>query len=99
MSTVERALAIQRLQIASELQRSALERHAAGLQPAFDVLDQARAGARWLGRHPEVLAGAAAFLLATSSDVRRTAWRWGGRALFVWRLWRDSKRWLQQPSR
>ena len=98
MNAVEIALAKQRLQLEVAAQRAALGTHVVGLQPAFQVLDQAHAGARWCGRHPEILASAVAVLVITRADTRRFAWRWGRRAFVAWRVWRDSRRWLDTPA-
>ena len=94
MNAVEIALAKQRLQLESAAQRAAMGEHATGLEPAFQALDQAHAGLHWLGRHPEVLAGAVILLATTRADSRRFLWRWGHRAFVVWRVWRDGRRWL-----
>lgn len=98
MSAVEIALAKQRLQLEAAAQRVALLEHATGLEPAFQALDQAHAGACWLGRHPAVLAGAVAVLAATRDDTRRFVWRWGRRAFVAWRFWRDGRRWLHSQQ-
>lgn len=98
MNAVELALAKQRLQLASAAQRTALAEHTAGLMPLCATLDQVHAGTRWLGRHPEVLAGAVAFLAVTRNDSRRFVWRWGRRAFVAWRLWRDGNRWLAKQA-
>lgn len=98
MNAVELALAKQRLVLASRAQRSALAQHAAGLTPLFDAADQVRSGVRWVRRHPEVVAGGVAVLLAARPGARRFAWRWGRRAFLAWRLWRDSERWLETPA-
>ena len=96
MSAIERALAQQHLQLEAARQRETLAGHVKALQPIFDAADRVRAGTRWLGQHPEVLAGGLAFLAVTRPGVRRLVWRWGRRALFAWGLWRDHRRWLQQ---
>ena len=94
MNAVEIALAKQQLRLESATQRAALVDHATGLEPACHALDQAHAGIHWLGRHPEVLAGAVTLLAATRADSRRFIWRWGRRAFVAWRVWRDGRRWL-----
>lgn len=96
MNAIELALTKQRLQLDAAAQRAALSEHAAGLLPAFHALDQVRDGARWLGRHPELLAAGVALLATTRADARRFVWRWGRRAFIAWRVWRDSERWLQK---
>lgn len=94
MNAIECALARQRLQLAAAAQRDALARHAAGLAPLFAAADQAQAGIRWARRNPEILAAMTALMLAVRPASRRFAWRWGRRAFFAWRAWRDSERWL-----
>lgn len=96
MAALELALAKQRLQLEAAAQRDALSAYANGLKPLFDAGDQAQAAAQWLGRHPEVLATAVAFLVATRADARRFVWRWGRRAWIAWKLWRNGERWLKQ---
>ena len=98
MNAVEIALAKQRLQLEVAAQRKALGAHVVGLQPTFQVLDQAHAAARWCGRLPEILASVLAVLVATRGDTRRFAWRWGRRAFVAWRFWRNGRRWLDTPS-
>jgi len=97
MNAIELALEKQRLQFASSAQREAITRHTAGLQPLFDVADQVQTVARWLRQHPEVVAGSVAVLAAAQPRARRFFWRWGRRAFIVWKLWRDSERWLDTP--
>ncbi|MBA3033835.1 MAG: YqjK-like family protein [Gammaproteobacteria bacterium] len=99
MNAIELALKKQRLELDATAQREALAQHAAGLTPLFDVADQVNSGVRWVGRHPEVVAGILALLLAARPGVRRFAWRWGRRSFVAWRLWRNGDRWLNQPSR
>lgn len=90
------ALEKQRLQLQAASQREMLARHAAGLRPLFDTADQIAAGARWIGRHPEAVAGGVAVLAAVRPGVRRFFWRWGRRAFFAWGLWRDSDLWIDR---
>jgi hypothetical protein len=97
MNAIELALKKQRLQVAATAQREALTLHLAGLQPLFNVADQAQAGVRWISRHPEVVAGGVAVLAAARPGARRFIWRWGRRTLVAWQLWRDSERWLDTP--
>ncbi len=99
MNAIEFALKKQLLVLDAAAQREALTRHAAGLAPLFDVADQVNAGARWVGRHPEVVAGLLALLVAVRPGLRRCAWRWGRRGFIAWRLWRKGKHWLNQPTR
>lgn len=94
MNAIELALARQRLQHEAGMQRASLAAHAAGLQPLFDAADSLQAGARWVNRHPEVVAGGVAVLVATSRRTRQFLWRWAKRGIVGWRLWRESDRWL-----
>lgn len=94
MNAIELALAKQRLGFEAAAQREALARHAAGLRPLFDAADQVQAGARWVRRHPEVAAGTLALVAATRPRARRFLWRWTKRGFLIWRLWRESERWL-----
>lgn len=97
MNAVELALEKQRLQLAAAAQRQTLAQHAAGLQPLFHAADQMRDGARWIRRHPEIVAGGVAVLVAARPKARQRLWRWGKRAFIAWRVWRDvwleSERW------
>ncbi|MDX9995711.1 MAG: YqjK family protein [Rhodocyclaceae bacterium] len=94
MNAIELALARQRLQHEAGIQRAALAAHAAGMQPLFEAADGLQAGARWVRRHPEVVAGSVAVLVATSRGTRHFLWRWAKRSLVAWKLWRESERWL-----
>jgi hypothetical protein len=99
MNAIQLALVRQRLQLQIAAQREMLAGHAAGLTPLFDAADQVASGTRWLGRHPEVLAGGVALLVATRRGARQFFWRWTRRGFVLWRLWRDGQRWLNQgPS-
>jgi hypothetical protein len=86
MNAVEIALEKQRLQLEAASQRAALAEYAQGLQPMFHAADQVREGTRWLGRHPEVVAGGVALLAAVRPGFRRFLWRIGQRGIFLW-LW------------
>lgn len=90
MNHIELALEKQRLQLEVASQRIDLARHAAGLMPIFAAADRIRDGARWMGRHPEIVAGGVALLAAVRPGVRRFLWRWGKRVFFVWRFWRSN---------
>lgn len=94
MSAIDLALMRQRLQHEAGMQRQALAAHAAGLRPLFEVADGVHAGARWVRRHPEAVAGGVAVLAAASSRTRRFLWRWARRSFIAWKLWRESERWL-----
>lgn len=98
MNAVELALEKQRLRLEAASQRMDLSRHAVGLMPLFDVGDRVRAGARWAARHPEIVGGGVALLVAARPGVRRFFWRWGKRAFIAWRLWLKSEHWLASPS-
>lgn len=97
MTEVELALAKQRLHLEIAGQRLALAQYTAGLRPAFEAADQVRAGFRWLSHHPEAVAGGVAVLAVARPGARRFLWRWGRRSFFLWRLWRESDRWLAEP--
>ncbi len=98
MKAIELALRKQLLLLDSATQREALARHAGGLAPLFEVADQINSGVRWVRRHPEALAAGLALLVAARPGMRRFFWRWGRRGFVAWRLWRDSRLWLQtQP--
>ena len=99
MNAVELALEKQRLRLAAASQRLALSRHASGLVPAFAAAERVRAGARWVGQHPEIAAGGVALLAVARPGVRRFFWRWGRRAFIAWRLWRDGEHWLAAHPR
>lgn len=86
MNAVEIALEKQRLRLEAASQRAALAEYAQGLQPMFHAADRVRDGARWLGKHPEAVAGGIALLAAARPGFRRFLWRIGRRAVFVW-LW------------
>ena len=99
MTAIELALEKQRLQLEAASQRLDLSRQAAGLMPLFATGDQVRAGARWVMRHPEAVAGGVALLAAIRPGVRRFIWRWSMRSFAAWRLWRESGAWLTKPAR
>lgn len=94
MNAIELALEKQRLRLEAASQRIDLARHAAGLQPLFATADRVHEGARWVGRHPEVVAGGVALLAAAGPRTRRFLWRWGKRAFIGWSLWRDGDHFL-----
>lgn len=100
MNPVELALEKQRLRLEAASQRLELSRHAIGLTPVFDAADRVHEGMRWMGRHPEIVAGSIALLAAARPGARRFLWRWGGRAFFAWQLWREGGFWLgKSPAR
>lgn len=92
------ALEKQRLQFASAGQRDCLSRHAEGLIPLFEAADRVQDGARWVQRHPEAVVGVLALVAAARPRARRFLWRWSRRGFVVWKLWRQSARWLEQDS-
>ena len=94
MNAVELALEKQRLRLEAASQRVDLSVHAVGLMPLFEAGDRVRAGARWAGQHPGIVAGGVALLAAARPGVRRFFWRWGKRAFIAWRLWQEGDRWL-----
>lgn len=94
MNAIDLALARQRLQHEADVQRKAFAVHATGLRPLFEVADGVQMGARWVRRHPEVVAGGVAVLAATSPRTRHFLWRWTKRSVVAWKLWRESERWL-----
>lgn len=99
MNALELALEKQRLQLESASQRVALAQHSVGLLPLFEVAGRVRDGARWVTRHPEIVAGLLALLVAVRPGVRAAFLRWARRGFLAWRLWRDGSRWLNQPKR
>jgi hypothetical protein len=94
MNAIDLALARQRLQHEAYIQRKAFAAHATGLQPLFEMADGVQTGARWVRRHPEVVAGGVAVLAATSPRTRRFLWQTMKRSFVAWKLWRESERWL-----
>lgn len=82
--SLELALTKHRLMLEAAMQREELAEHAAGLQPLFRAADQMHAGLRWLGRHPEVVAGSVAVLATARPGFRRFLWRTGQRAALLW---------------
>jgi hypothetical protein len=84
--SLELALRKHALVLAAALQRDELAKHAAGLLPAFHAADQVHAGMRWIGRHPEAVAGGVALLAAVRPGFRRFLWRTAQRAVVLW-LW------------
>jgi hypothetical protein len=94
MNAIELALEKQRLRLEIAAQRQALAEYTEGLKPAFEAVDQVRAGFRWLSRHPEAVAGGVTVLVVARPRTLRFFWRWTRRGFFAWRLWRESGRWL-----
>jgi hypothetical protein len=94
MNAIELALEKQRLRLEIAAQRQAIAEYTEGLKPAFEVADRVRTGVRWFGRHPEAVAGGVTLLVVARPRTLRFFWRWGRRSFLVWRLWRESGRWL-----
>ena len=99
MNAIELALKKQLLLLEAAGQREELARHTVGLQPIFHFADRTLDGARWIGRHPEVVAGGVALLAAARPGVRRFLWRWGKRIFIGWQLLRENELWGRMPSR
>ena len=99
MNAVELELEKQRLRLEAASQRMALSGHAVRLMPLVDAADRVRAGAHWVGRHAEIVAGVVVLLAVARPGVRHFFWRWGRRAFIAWRLWRDGERWLAAHPR
>lgn len=98
MKSIELALKKQRLLIESASLRTEFTHHAAGLVPLLAVADQLQAGTRWVGRHPEIIAMAAAMIVAAGSGPRRFLWRWLRRGFVAWRLWRNRDHWFKAAN-
>ena len=97
-TTLELALKKQRLQIASEGLRTDFGRHAAGLAPAFGVVDYAVEGVRWARRNPQLVIAVAVVLLVIRPG---RAWRWARRAFIGWQAWLKLRDFLERrlPAR
>ena len=98
MSPIELALEKQRLRLEAASQRLDLSRQMTGLMPVFEVAEGVRDSARWVGRHPEIVAGGVALLAAARPGVRRFLWRWAKRTFVAWRFWRETDAWLGKPA-
>lgn len=83
-AALELALRKQRLQIASASLRAEFGDCAAGLRPLFTGADYAVEGARWVRRHPELVAATAVALVVVRP---KSAWRWARRAFVGWQVW------------
>ncbi|MBI5898044.1 MAG: YqjK-like family protein [Rhodocyclales bacterium] len=92
-AVIELALEKQRLQLAGDALRADFSRHANGLQPTLAGADLAVAGAHWLWRHPQIVAGVGVALLVAKPS---RAWRWARRAFFGWQTWRRLQGLLKQ---
>lgn len=87
---LELALRKQRLQLQSAAQRDALVSAGAGLLPILTAADRVRDGARWLGCHPEWVAGGVVVMLVARPSV---VFRWARRSFFAWQAWRRVSQW------
>ena len=86
MTNLEIALKKQRLLMKSEQLREEFGRNGLGVKPVFHVADMGVAGAQWIKRHPEVIAGVAVTLVVARP---MTVWRWGRRAYTGWKTWQQ----------
>lgn len=75
-----------RLLARSEQLRDSVARDAQVLRRPLDLVDQARAGWRWLRAHPPWAMGAAALVVLVLRP--RRVWRWSARLFWGWRTWR-----------
>lgn len=85
---LELGLKKQRLQMQAASQRLQMAQHLQGFAPAFAAADTANSIVRWLGRHPQWLAGAAAVVLVVRP---RAAFRWLWRGYLAWRVLRRAR--------
>jgi hypothetical protein len=92
MSSKSRELARRcaRLQSRSNILRDTLARHSQVLAQPLALADQAVAGWRWLGAHPQWVAAGVAVLVVWRP---RRVFRLGARAWAGWRLWQRARRW------
>lgn len=93
---LELALRKQRLQLRSAALRDELAIHAQALEPLCEAGDRVRDGFRWLGRHPEAVAGITVALLVAKP---RAVLRWAQRGFFAWRLSAKVRGWLGAGTR
>jgi len=89
-SALEIALDKQRLQIEAASQRLNLAEHLQNLGPLFDAAERLNEGARWVKRHPGIVASGIALVAALRPRTRRFLWRWGKRAFLAWQFWRSN---------
>jgi YqjK-like protein len=89
MNNLEIALKKQRLLIKSEELRQEFGRNGRGVEPAFQVADTAVAGANWIKRHPEVVAGVAITVVVARPKL---VWKWGKRVYTGWKTWQQLSR-------
>lgn len=80
-------LATRRGELTAEIamQRVALAGRVRPMERVLGAADHVVDGARWLKRHPQVIAAFAVGLVVAKP---RRAWRWTKRAFFLWRSWR-----------
>jgi YqjK-like protein len=82
----------ERLLVRSAELRAAIAENSRALGPPLALVDQLRAGLRWLRAHPEWPAGALVVMLVLRP---RRLLVWSGRAWWVWRLLRQGRRALR----
>ncbi len=77
------------LQAESALLRHSLRAQASQLTaPVWSAADKAQAAARWVQRHPAVVAGTAGLLLSLAARRPAAALSCLGKGLAWWRVWR-----------
>lgn len=87
MKKIDPGLRQQYLLRRSAALRLSLAEQAQGFKKPLALVDQVRAGAQWLYRHPVWPLGAALLLAVMFS--KRTALLWGGRLLGVWSIYKQ----------
>lgn len=96
MDRVELLLRRERLLMRSARLRQDLAQHAQALQAPLALADRAWALAQYLRAHPAWPIGlTGAFLLLRP----RGALRWSARLWWLWRTWRQARRWLGEGRR
>lgn len=81
----------ERLLMRSQLLRLQLAQNAAPLRTPLSLVDQARDGLHWLGRHPEWPLGGALALMVLRP---RRALGLSARLWSAWRMWRKAQRFM-----
>jgi hypothetical protein len=89
-SALELALEKQRLQLEAAEQRVSLGVRLQEMHPLFAAADRLTAGARWVKRHPGIVAVSVALVAALRPRTRRFLWRWSKRAFLAWQFWRTN---------
>lgn len=93
MNTLELALKKQRLILKSAALRVSIADNAEPLRPLFAGADKVIAGIHWVQNRPQaVLAAVAAVAIVRP----RLLWRWGRRALVLWKAWQKVRN-LSRP--